>query len=134
MIFALYIQLIATLMMGGMIWFIQIVHYPLFLKIQNHTEYFVTHQKRTSLVVIPLMLAEGSSVIALAMMRTSVADIMGALLLAIIWISTFLIQVPLHQSLAQKFTQKGARALVRTNWIRTILWSARLIVVTFFIQ
>ena len=46
-------------------------------------------------------------------------------LLAVIWVSTFLIQVPLHGRLTRGFDATRHSALVRSNWIRTVAWSAR---------
>ena len=46
-------------------------------------------------------------------------------LIGVIWLSTFLVQVPLHDLLGQGFDPDRHAALVRTNWIRTLAWSAR---------
>jgi hypothetical protein len=49
----------------------------------------------------------------------------GAVLVAAIWLSTALLQVPLHNRLQAAFSQEDARRLVATNWIRTAAWSLR---------
>ncbi len=49
----------------------------------------------------------------------------GALLLALVWFSTFLIQVPCHETLAVSFQAQVHRRLVATNWIRTVAWTLR---------
>lgn len=49
----------------------------------------------------------------------------GGLLLAIIWISTFYIQVPIHQRLLEIKDTDLLERLVRTNWIRTAAWTIR---------
>lgn len=49
----------------------------------------------------------------------------GLPLLAAIWLSTALVQVPCHRRLAAGFEPRTARRLVRTHWIRTVAWSAR---------
>jgi hypothetical protein len=46
--------------------------------------------------------------------------------LILIWISTFLIQVPLHGILEKRADQRAVSLLALTNWIQTILWSLRL--------
>lgn len=131
-------QLLATAMMTGIIWFVQIVHYPLFLKVplEGFVSYEQSHTVRTGLVVAPLMLLEMGTAIGLVGLslfsgeKTSVGlsplhlGALGCLLL--IWASTFLIQVPLHQLLEQRADPKAMELLVSTNWIRTILWSIRL--------
>ncbi|MEQ1727476.1 MAG: hypothetical protein ABL982_03770 [Vicinamibacterales bacterium] len=52
----------------------------------------------------------------------------GAVLLAIIWASTALLQVPAHNRLERGFDADVHRRLVRTNWIRTVCWTARVVV------
>lgn len=48
----------------------------------------------------------------------------GTLVLAI-WVSTFVVQVPLHGRLVRGFEISVHRRLVRTNWLRTAVWSVR---------
>jgi hypothetical protein len=131
-------QILATAMMTGIIWFVQIVHYPLFLKVplEGFVSYEQSHTVRTGFVVAPLMLLEMGTAIGLVGLslfsgeKTSIGlsplhlGALGCLLL--IWASTFLIQVPLHQLLEQRADPKAMELLVSTNWIRTILWSIRL--------
>jgi hypothetical protein len=128
----LLIQLIATALMTGIIWFVQIVHYPLFglIPAEGFTRYEQAHTVRTGLVVAPLMILELASASSLPLLRTPMAFTpiyLGALgCLAVIWASTFLIQVPLHGALEKRHDQSAINRLVTTNWIRTILWSLRL--------
>jgi hypothetical protein len=131
-------QILATAMMTGIIWFVQIVHYPLFLKVplEGFVSYEQSHTVRTGFVVAPLMLLEMGTAIGLVGLslfsgeKTSIGlsplhlGALGCLLL--IWASTFLIQVPLHQLIEQRADPKAMELLVSTNWIRTILWSIRL--------
>ena len=51
--------------------------------------------------------------------------IAGAVLIAIIWVSTALIQIPCHNRLTSGFHQPSHRRLVDSNWIRTIAWTLR---------
>jgi hypothetical protein len=46
-------------------------------------------------------------------------------LVAVVWASTAVLQVPRHQTLAASFDAAAHADLVRTNWIRTVAWSAR---------
>ena len=59
----LLLQAAATLPMVGLIWFVQIVHYPLFGEVghDRFADYERNHQNRTTLVVAPLMLVEASN-------------------------------------------------------------------------
>ena len=49
----------------------------------------------------------------------------GLALVGVIWLSTALLQVPLHNTLAAGFDADVHRRLVATNWIRTVAWSLR---------
>lgn len=128
----LLIQFTATALMTGIIWFVQIVHYPLFGRIpaDGFTHYEQAHTVRTGWVVAPLMLLELATAAALPLLRAPVSATpaylaaLGCLLL--IWASTFLIQVPLHGILERHPDAAAMRRLVTTNWIRTLLWSVRL--------
>ena len=45
----------------------------------------------------------------------------------LIWISTFLIQIPLHLKIIEKSNKSYIYALIKTNWVRTILWTLRVL-------
>lgn len=121
----------STLFMVGLIWFVQVVHYPLFAAVgrQEFTAYEGAHTQLVSLVVIPAMLAEVLTAgMLLAVGRPSVGlieGLAGAGLLVVIWGSTFLLQVPRHAELAGGFDEVAHRSLVVTNWVRTVAWTLR---------
>lgn len=121
----------STLMMCGLIWFVQIVHYYLFNKVgeKNFVVYERLHQQRTSMVVVPLMLIELASNFALIVLRPEyLSQPMAWTLLVLvltIWLATFLIQVPQHAQLAKGFTHDVYQKIVRYNWLRTVLWSIK---------
>ena len=117
----------ATLAMTGLIWFVQLVHYPLFPYAAegDFRDFAADHQKRTSWVVVPLMLTEAATATWLAFSVGGAMIWIGWGLLVSIWLSTTLLQVPLHQRLAEGFDPRAARRLVATNWWRTIAWTAR---------
>lgn len=50
---------------------------------------------------------------------------MGALLVAALWASTFLVQIPCHRALGRGWDEAIHRRLVRMNWLRTGLWTTR---------
>ena len=124
-------NLASTLIMVGLIWFVQVVHYPLFDRVgrDGFMAYEMAHSQLTSLVVIPPMLIElmtsGLLFIARPAGMRMWEAIVGTVLLAIVWGSTFFLQVPRHGELALGFDQAAQTALVTTNWIRTIAWSLR---------
>jgi len=141
-------QLLATAMMTGIIWFVQIVHYPLFLKVpaEGFVAYEQSHTIRTGFVVAPLMLVELGTATLLLVLSLISGEKMSLSIglsplslwsfgcLVLIWASTFLIQVPLHHLLEQRPEAKAMELLVSTNWIRTILWTIRLGLLAFLVS
>ena len=124
-------NLLATCFMTGLIWFVQVVHYPLFARVgaDGFTAYSEAHQRLTTLVVGPAMLIEAVTAAILVFMRPAgVSPALlwsGLALLGAIWLSTAFLQVPLHGRLASGFSAEACDALVSTNWIRTVAWSLR---------
>lgn len=122
----------ATWAMTGLIWFVQIVHYPLFALAADRrfAAYEDDHARRTSLVVVPLMLAELlTGLLLLARNPEDVLAWTGLGLLGIIWASTFFWQVPQHRVLSQGFDAQAHRRLVAGNWLRSAGWTGRALLV-----
>ncbi|MFT7619755.1 MAG: hypothetical protein ACI97A_003412 [Planctomycetota bacterium] len=125
-------QLILAAAMTGIIWLVQFVTYPQFLNVGG-SEFDVYHKHHTAgigRIVAPLMIVElGLSIWAVWHFRDTQ---IGAVILAAtaitlaIWVTTFAVQVPLHKLLVSRWSEPVIRKLISTNWIRTILWSARL--------
>ena len=127
----LLVQAFASLALTGLIWCIQVVHYPLFAAVgrDEFTRYEADHARLITLVVGPLMLVELAAVLWLAAVRpVGVPAWMawtGLALVAAIWLSTAAIQVPCHAKLAAGFDAEVHARLVSSNWIRTVAWTAR---------
>ncbi|MDH3403537.1 MAG: hypothetical protein OES32_08855 [Acidobacteriota bacterium] len=121
----------ATLAMVGLIWFVQLVHYPLFelASERRFAAFAAEHQKRTAWVVVPLMLLEGATAVALLLAPPlglgRALPFLGALLLGLIWLSTAGLQVPQHRRLARSRDVAAMRRLVKSNWLRTAGWTLR---------
>lgn len=121
----------ATLFMAGVIWFVQVVHYPLFGKVgvEGFVAYAEAHSRLTSLVVGPPMLLEASTAVLLVFLRPNgvpaFAAWLGLFLVAVIWLSTAALQVPRHRVLGAGFDFSAHRFLVASNWVRTLCWSLR---------
>lgn len=130
----LALHALATIGMAGLIWFVQVVHYPLFAHAggpghAGFTAYEQAHQARTTLIVAPLMFVELGTAAWLAL-RTpdGISPALawtGLALVAVVWLSTFFVQVPLHGRLSGGFDARAHALLVGTNWVRTIAWTAR---------
>ncbi len=124
----LIVHAAATWWMAGLIWFVQVVHYPLMAEVgaDRFPAYERNHTRRTTLVVAPAMLIEASCAAALVMLQPrSVLAITGAVIAALLWLSTFAVQVPLHARLERGFDAAAHRRLVRSNWLRTAAWTVR---------
>ena len=124
-------HLFATATMVGLIWFVQVVHYPLFAAVgaEGFAAYEAAHQRLTSFVVGPLMATEGVTALWLAIATPDGVSrawpLLGLAVLAVIHTSTVFLQVPQHGALASGYDALRVRRLVRTNWIRTLGWSIR---------
>ena len=124
-------HLAATLVMVGIIWFVQVVHYPLFERVgkAGFSAYSAAHSHLTALVVGPPMLLEAAPAVALLFVRP--AGVPAVLvwarlaLLALVWLSTALLQVPRHHALGLGFGVRDHRSLVLSNWVRTCAWNVR---------
>lgn len=127
----LFLHAFSTLCMTGLIWFVQIVHYPLFDDVpeDGFAAYERKHQQRTTWVVAPLMFVElGTAGVLASGFVTAVPSTWawtGLGLALTVWAATFLVSVPLHAKLQSGKNAEIIRRLVVTNWIRTALWTAR---------
>ena len=116
---------------------IQIVHYPLFSKVgdEQFKLYSHEHQRLITYVVLPLMFVEIITSFWLWSARPArVGDtlvLVGIALVLIIWASTFLLQVPQHAKLTDGFDATVHQRLVMGNWIRTVAWTTRGILVAY---
>lgn len=134
----LVIHAAATWAMTGLIWFIQLVHYPAYRQVNADFRAFQFRSPvRTGLVVGPLMCTElGTALLLLWRQPPGVASSAlwaGAALIALCWASTLLLQVPIHLRLTMKRDGKTIERLIRTNWLRTITWTIRAIVVAIWL-
>ena len=127
----------STVAMAGLIWFVQVVHYPLMARVGSEAfaTYEAEHVRRTTWVVAPLMLVELATalwlVLVLAAPGHGWVPAVGVLLLAVIWGSTVVIQVPIHRRLQEGFERAALTRLERTNWVRTLGWTLRAILAVY---
>ena len=127
-----FLNVISAFLLTGVIWTIQIVHYPSFHYIDklSFTNFHHFHERRISIIVMPLMLIELTTSTALYINNmSSIVFALNLLIVVMIWCSTFFVQVPIHSILSQKKDKKLIEKLVNTNWIRTFLWSMRMLLI-----
>jgi hypothetical protein len=131
----LLVNVAATLFMVGVIWFVQVVHYPLFTRVgeEDFPNYARAHARLTGLVVGPPMLLEAATAIVLVFSRPQGVPVplpwAGLGLVVVIWLSTAILQSPRHTELGYSFDPATHRVLVASNWLRTASWSLRGILV-----
>ena len=129
-------HLVATAAMTAILWFVQIVHYPLFAKVgpDHFVEYERSNTQRTSLVVGPPLAVEGLTAVLLFVAPPEgvgrAIPFVSGVLLAVVLLSTIAVQVPLHGSLSERFDTALVTRLVRSNWLRTVGWTARVVLAT----
>jgi len=118
----LVIHAAVTWALLGLIWTIQVVHYPL-LKNVGQREFIAYHDRHMALItwiVGPLMLAEiGSAGLLFFYGERSALFLFSLAVLALVWVSTAATQIPLHQKLTQGHSPDTIDRLVQTNWWRT---------------
>lgn len=125
------VHLLATWMMTGVIWYVQVVHYPLFASVgaSGFPEYESAHSTRTTAVIALPWITEGATAVALLFARPPIMPIWmpiaGCAFLAGIIVTTLVAQVPAHRRLSVGYDARVHRRLVRTNWLRTAAWTAR---------
>lgn len=124
-------HLAATLFLVGLIWVVQVVHYPLFANVgaDHFGDYGRRHARLITWVVAPTMLTEGVTAGLLFAVRPPGLSVpvlvVAAGLLVVVWGSTWLVQIPCHDRLGRGFDPATHRRLVRTNWVRTAAWTLR---------
>ena len=133
----LIIHLISTSVMVGVIWIIQLVHYPSFhfIELKQYTTFQRFHMSRISYVVIPAMLTELFTIILIVISMDQIDTLVlaSAILLIFIWLMTAVFFSGVHQRLTLGYDQIVVDKLVKLNWGRTLLWTLRLLLISIYI-
>ncbi|GGF05403.1 hypothetical protein [Hymenobacter cavernae] len=116
----------------GVIWTVQLVHYPAFALVppQAFDAYHKAHMARMGWVVMVPMVAELLLAGALVLVGRTLGSVVwwSLALVVLIWAVTFFISVPFHNRLkASGFNYITIDGLTRTNWFRTLAWTARML-------
>jgi hypothetical protein len=127
----LLIHAVATCIVAGNMWFVQIAYYPNLAAVGR--EAFVGYQKEhvrritaVAWTMLSIELATGAALVFVhhATVPAAVVIVNAGLILSIWW-STWFVQVPLHHVLEQGWNEGAHRRLVGTNWFRTVVYTAR---------
>ena len=125
----------AVLAMTGVIWFVQLVHYPLFAAVGagEWAAYHSEHSRRTTWVVaLPMTVDLFSSLALVAVTPTGMSPALaagGAVAALVTWAATGLLAVPAHRRLGRGWDGETGRRLLRANAIRTAAFSAHAVLV-----
>ena len=135
--FVLLGHLIFTSIMTGVIWVIQIVHYPSFHFIEKelYTAFQKFHMNKISIIVMPIMLAELITGVMLFLDKSSKSPFLtiSIIILVLIWLITGVFFTKAHNELIAGYQELVVNQLVAMNWIRTLLWTLRLLLLTYFV-
>jgi hypothetical protein len=129
------INLVSCVFMTGLIWCIQVVHYPLFENVgkESFPTYHSLHSIRITYIVLPVMCAEILTSFLLLgendFMSANLSWVLFGMVLAV-WASTFFLQVPMHGVLSSGIDIEAIHRLVNTNWVRTFFWTARTVLLS----
>ncbi len=116
-----------------LIWLVQLIVYPGFHRIspEDFQSFHKWYAKRISSVVLPLMISElGLTAWWTLSDNLSTASVLSSVFVLIVWLSTFALQIPIHNQLKTGKDSMLIGRLVATNWIRTAAWTLKAVVVT----
>ena len=131
--FYFLIQFISNSVLLGIILVTQFITYPSFLSVSEH-KFYHFHNKyvnRISFIVIPFMIFELFSLGYISYILNDFLLIKSLIILLSIWLSTFIIMVPLHNKLSLNYEKEIVVKLINYNWLRTILWSMKLVLILY---
>jgi hypothetical protein len=128
----LLLNLLLAAYLTGVCWAVQLVIYPALMLVgqPEFARYHAAHTRRMGWVVgAPMVLELGLA----GWLAWAAYPIWGAsralgqlALVLVVWLVTFLISVPFHNRLAASgYNYIALDGLTRTNWLRTLAWTAR---------
>ncbi len=129
------IHLTTCAFMTGLIWVIQILHYPAFADVDKSRfdDFHSRHTNRITWIVAPVMGIELLTGFALVFyFSANFFSLLNLLLILATWLSTAFLSVPCHNRLSSKRDQEQIEKLIKANWPRTALWSLRLVLLFFW--
>lgn len=122
-------HLVSTVFLTGMIWTIQVVHYPLFALVgqDRFPAYEAAHSARITAVIALPWAVQGLTTLALLLVPPAGLPRglvwAAAVLAALPVVVTVLASVPAHSALGEGFDAAAHARLVTTNWLRTAAWT-----------
>ena len=133
---ALTLNQLTSLYMFGVIWIIQLIHYPSFTFISpsDFSQFHARHTFVMGILVGPVMIVEFLAAAWLLSEQNNILTVANFCLVAALWLLTFLVSVPLHNKLADGIDFTVINSLIKTNWPRTLLWTAKALIASFWLM
>jgi len=132
--FVFFFHLIFSAIMVGVIWVIQLVHYPSFHFIDKdiYDSFQKFHMNKISIIVIPVMILElATGFLLLIGNSKNILIIISFGILILIWGITGLFFSDAHGKLISGYNELIVNKLVSMNWIRTVLWTFKMILLLY---
>jgi len=130
------LQALSTTWMTAIIWIVQLLIYPTFLKMHKSefADFHNQHSQRITWLVGPVMILELACSVVLLRSELSLSlAIANFITVLAVFALTFFVSVPIHNQLGLGFSTAAAQQLVRTNWWRTFVWTLRFVGVLSFL-
>ena len=118
----------ATWALVGLIWTVQLAVYPSFAWADpaRFAQWHADYTRRIGMIVGPLMGIEAVTGVIWVWTHPEVAWAwVGLGLIGTIWVGTAVVQVPIHRRLGRRWDRELIALLVKGNWVRTVVWTAR---------
>ncbi len=131
------IHCIATFIMVGVIWVIQLVHYPSFYYIdkKKYQSFQKFHMNNISYIVMPTMLVELCTGFILILYFNNLYGnftfYLSIFLLFCIWLITGIIFTKLHNKLLEGYDELIIKKMIEWNWSRTLFWTFRFVLLSY---
>jgi hypothetical protein len=125
-------HLAVTWMLTGLIWLMQVLVYPQFRKVgeDEFVRYHFAHCLRVGLLIAPLLAIEAFTAACLLYQGHRERPFeLSVVLIPVIWLLTATVYAPMHTRLMMGREPETLRRLIAANWIRTLAWTARGILV-----
>ncbi len=108
---------------------VQLIIYPSFKNYDNSNfrSFHSSYTKKMFFIVGPIMIIELLSTLYLVIKNTF---LFPSTIVALIWLTTFFLIVPVHNSLNSAFSIRTHKKLLRLNIVRTSFWVLKLLIIS----
>lgn len=110
-----------------LIWLVQLIIYPSFLVIRKEllVQWHESYVRLMARIVGPLMIIQLVVVSIQTLTNSTATRVIALILVLTCWASSFLLSIPCHKRIGDGDTgNANLELLVRSNWPRSILWTA----------